>query len=803
MTHPSFAPSVATAALSAFFAACAPLLSRAERTEIEIAPGERWWGGRDTGGSLSPLGADSPARSFDLRTSNDENHAAPVFVSSRGRWLWCDEPFAFAFRDGRMTFTSDSAPFVTGTADENTLRGAFRAVAARFFPSDGRVPPADFFAYPQWNTWIELTYNQNEKAIRNYVDSIVANGFPQGGVVMIDDTWQTGYGQWRFEPTRFADPKGLCRAIRARGFRTMFWVCPFVSMDTPEFRRLETAGGLLRDATTKLARPLRWWNGMSAVLDLTNEVDAKWFRGELKRLTDEFGVDGFKFDAGDFEYYPADAAAKKSGTAAVEQCRLYGALAAEFPYNEYRATWKAGGRPVVARLKDKGHSWEETSCLIPDMITAGLIGCPFVCPDMIGGGLWTTFQPGSNFEPELFVRSAQVHALAPMMQFSAAPWRVLDKTCLDAVRKAVAIRQTFAPRFVELAAESAKTGEPMLRSLEYNYPGRGYAGIVDEFMMGDFLLVAPQLARGAKERKVVLPPGRWTADDGTTYDGPAEIVVSTPLDRLPYFVPANGGASRLDAITGRIPGLVACWDFGRADAPLTSAGKVRATLAAGAGAHPETVAGGPFSGRALRFDGKSDYLTLPYAETGALNVRSGQVTVVGWVKWIPGAIGFVGGMWNEYQDGGKRQYGLFVSLPHYNGGDQVCGHISRTGGPTPPFPYSIDYSASAQKVPGDVWCCVAFTYDGECIRSYLNGEFKAREPELIDHTKGFPGYPDGLVQSKNPYRYPDGIGDNGSDFTVGAVCLARGMGNFFHGDIAGLAVFDRALTEDELRTLAR
>jgi hypothetical protein len=39
---------------------------------------------------------------------------------------------------------------------------------------------------------------------------------------------------------------------------------------------------------------------------------------------------------------------------------------------------------------------------------------------------------------------------------------------------------------------------------------------------------------------------------------------------------------------------------------------------------------------------------------------------------------------------------LFVSLPHYNGRDQVCGHISKTGKPTPPFPYSIDYSASKQ-----------------------------------------------------------------------------------------------------------
>jgi hypothetical protein len=113
------------------------------------------------------------------------------------------------------------------------------------------------------------------------------------------------------------------------------------------------------------------------------------------------------------------------------------------------------------------------------------------------------------------------------------------------------------------------------------------------------------------------------------------------------------------------------------------------------------------------------------------------VTVVAWVKWTGEKTGFVGGMWNEYQD-------------------------------------------------------------GKNIKSYLNGKFEPRDPELIDHTIGFEGHPDGLVQSKNPYYFPNGMGNNGSDFTVGAVLLKAGMGNFFTGLIGGLAVFSRALSADEL-----
>lgn len=248
-------------------------------------------------------------------------------------------------------------------------------------------------------------------------------------------------------------------------------------------------------------------------------------------------------------------------------------------------------------------------------------------------------------------------------------------------------------------------------------------------------------------------------------------------------------------------GLVAFWDFDE------KAGQAR--KAVGMGRFPlkeqkgrlQRISEGPLSGYSALFT-DSAFLSLPNSKTGKLNIygKNQGVTVMAWVKWT-GGTGFVGGMWNEYAFGGKRQYGLFVSLPYYNGGDQVCGHISYTGKPTPPFPYSIDYSASKQVVAKGQWQFVAFTYDGQLIRSYLNGQCEVREPELINHTKGFEGYPEGIVQSKNPYFFPDGMGANRSDFTVGAVLLSRGMGNYFRGQIGGLAVFNRALSQVEMEKM--
>ncbi len=277
------------------------------------------------------------------------------------------------------------------------------------------------------------------------------------------------------------------------------------------------------------------------------------------------------------------------------------------------------------------------------------------------------------------------------------------------------------------------------------------------------------------------------------------LIVSMQINAQPIKKSVN---SELISKIKQIGGLVAFWDFKEKEGCARKAiGLGKFPLKEQNGTLPR-IEEGPLSGYSTQFGNKA-YLKIENSKTGELNIfgENQGVTVIAWVKW-EGNTGFVGGMWNEYQDGGKRQYGLFVSLPHYNGRDQVCGHISKTGKPTPPFPYSIDYSASKQQVAKNQWQCVAFTYDGEWIKSFLNGDFQAREPELISNTKGFEGYTEGLIQSKNPYHFPYGMGNNGSDFTVGAVLLKSGMGNYFTGLIGGLAIFNRALSEEEVKNLS-
>lgn len=500
---------------------------------VPLAENEAVWGGHIKDGSLMPF-AEGFETSLEYNLSNQES---PLLLTSEGQYVWSDAPFDFRVEKGKIVITKHHAPVKVEKAG-NTLKEAFKAASAAYFPADGNMPPQEFYRLPQYNTWIELMYDQNQEGVLNYAQGILDNGLPPG-IIMIDDTWQEDYGKWYFHPGRFSDPKAMCDKLHQMGFKVMLWICPFVSMDQYLICReiMEGKGFLLTGAPSweeaSEIYPVRWWNGTSAVLDFSNEAAVEWFEKQLRRLMDDYGVDGFKFDAGDFDFYPADALAKGGNVPAWEQCSLFVQLGMKYPYNELRAGWKNAGKPIVQRLHDKAHSWEDLQKLIPEMMAESLMGFSFCCPDMVGGGSFETFLSGETNQ-DIVVRSAQVHALMPMMQFSLAPWRVLDNVHYASVLKAVDARKTLMPLIEELFARAAKTGEPIVAPLEYVFPHEGLQAVKDEFMLGDSILVAPLVNEGTS-RQLILPAGEWRAEDGTVYEGGKSYEIEVPLDRLPYF----------------------------------------------------------------------------------------------------------------------------------------------------------------------------------------------------------------------------------------------------------------------------
>ncbi|MCU4157873.1 alpha-galactosidase [Carboxylicivirga sp. A043] len=527
--------------ISLFFLSVGTFSQEKESIEIVVENDEYWWGGLSSIGHQTPYDKHSEF-SVNLWGNNRGNQAQPLLLSSNGRYVWCESPIEYGISNGKLTVTSQNGKIHSGIAGSN-LESAYKYVVENYFPSNGKIPDELLFTNPQYNTWIELMYDQNEEDILKYAQSIIDNGYPPG-VLMIDDNWQEDYGTWEFSTRRFKDPKGMIEKLHNMGFKVMMWVCPFVSADSEVFRKLAADGLLLLDAertqeilwanTRNKAAVVRWWNGASACLDLSNPKAQEWFKGELDNLVSEYGVDGFKFDAGDAQFYK-DGLVSFNESLPNDHTRYFAEMGLHYPLNEYRASWKMAGLPLAQRLRDKGHKWEDLEKLIPDQMSQSVMGYAYTCPDMIGGGEYQSFLKTAEIDEELIVRSAQVHALMPMMQFSVAPWRVLSKENEEICLEMAKLHQQFGEHILQLAKKASTAGEPIVKPMELAFPDNGYETIKDQFVLGNDMIVAPVVKKGARSREVVLPKGRWIDENGKKYKGGKTIEITVPLERLPYF----------------------------------------------------------------------------------------------------------------------------------------------------------------------------------------------------------------------------------------------------------------------------
>ena len=502
---------------------------------IPLMNGERLWGGRITDGLHMPY---QPGFEADLIDPHG-NQVSYLLVSNKGRVIWSDAPFYF--KVGKTSLIISARDALSRRFAGDSLASALEFVRKTVFPRpEGLMAPDDMFTAPQFNTWIELIYNQNQAGILDYAENIVKCGY-KPGVLMIDNGWEENYGVWYFNGRRFPDPHAMMDRLHELGFKVILWMVPFVTADTFTFQLM-----CRKDPTmfvrTQSGEPaiVKWWEGYSALLDFSNPAAMDWMRSELKRLQDEYGVDGFKFDAGAPSFYAQEYVYFEPGCWGDRQTRLFCELAAEYPYSELRECASEPQLTCAQRLRDKIPSWtggEGLDALIPDTLSQGMNGYYDVCPDMIGGGEYSCFMYGNlKLDEELFVRWAQCSALLPMMQFSAAPWRVLSEKNARLCVQAADLHDRFAPYILKVVKASHETGIPAVSPMEVLFPGKGYEEIKDQFMIGRNVLVAPVVTKGAVTRNVVLPDGTWRADDGTVYEGGCSVTIATPIERLPYFI---------------------------------------------------------------------------------------------------------------------------------------------------------------------------------------------------------------------------------------------------------------------------
>src|SRR5690606_22456062 len=129
------------------------------------------------------------------------------------------------------------------------------------------------------------------------------------------------------------------------------------------------------------------------------------------------------------------------------------------------------------------------------------------------------------------------------------PW-AFGEEALGICRHWIRLRYSLLPYRWQVAGGVERDGMPLLRPRCLAFPDDPFAaGIDDQYLLGQDLLVAPVLDDGIRTvtRRVYLPAGRWhrfdtgiapggASDAGAVVDGPAVITIAAPIHEMPVFV---------------------------------------------------------------------------------------------------------------------------------------------------------------------------------------------------------------------------------------------------------------------------
>lgn len=286
------------------------------------------------------------------------------------------------------------------------------------------IPDERLVRYPIWNTWVRYGRPINQDTIADFAEEIAQHGFKYS-LLDIDDFWEVCYGSLTVNQTTFSGLKDLTDDLKSKGFIIGMWVHPFINKNCePYFSNARDKNLLVKSRTG--STDTSWWNSgtnEAAHVDLTNPEARSWVRERLEFIQNTYGVDIFKFDAGETSWFPEDPVLNGDPNLSPSLItRAFVELASDFGNKlEIRTGWGTQHLEVLVRMLDFDSRWTEKNglkSLIPTLIQFNLNGYVFALPDMIGGNRYGN----DTITKNLFIRWLQASALMPALQFSVAPW---------------------------------------------------------------------------------------------------------------------------------------------------------------------------------------------------------------------------------------------------------------------------------------------------------------------------------------------------------------------------------------------
>lgn len=530
-------------------------------TDCIFMNGTHWYGGAEMHQQLWPLEKLSMAMGPYVASDNSAFPYGAVqeryFYTSSGIGIWIEEDIPLyvsinATGDHMLCLQSkydnsiyrnfdNSLPVLNYTmCVEKDVMSIHTFMSERYISKPTGTPNEDVLRKPIWSTWAQYKKNINQSLVLEFVDNILKNNLTISNLE-IDEKWMPNFGDLVFDTMKFPDAKGMVDEIHRKGMAVTTWVPPFVNLESSNFNYAASKGYLMNDMSGGRPALVSWWEAKWAgIIDFTNSEATEWFQGNLANLRTTYGIDSYKFDAGDANYLPSDYKPAKEFRNPDVFARSYAEAVARVDNSSRRHEVRTGRKtqslPAMTRMIDKNSDWTYEQGL-KTIVTSGLvfssIGYSFILPDMVGGNGYGGIWP----DAELFIRWTQANALMPTIQFAITPWTYNNSTLMSIIQQMLTLREKYGDTIVSLARESVTTGAPIMRPLWWIAPTDESALTVDdEFLLGNDLLVAPVLNPGVKSRKIYLPVGQWRDEiHGTTVSGGQWIDYPVRLEDLPHF----------------------------------------------------------------------------------------------------------------------------------------------------------------------------------------------------------------------------------------------------------------------------
>ncbi len=391
-------------------------------------------------------------------------------------------------------------------------------------------------------------------------------------VIVIDFFHWTAQGDWKFDPVYWPDPEEMVRELREMGIELMVSIWPTAEKASENYKEIAENGYLIHAESGRRGAYL----GDVNIVDFTNPEARAYVWSKIKENYYDKGIKLFWLDEAEPEINPyAFRFFRYDRGNDLEIGNIY---PKQYARMAYEGMEKAGQQNILNLVRCAWAGSQKYGTLIwsgdidssfrslRDQFAAGLnmgiAGIPWWTTD-IGG-----FHGGNIYDDkfrECLVRWFEYATFCPVMRmhgvrepmvkkespyavegsmsrvlFSGADNEVWSygEEVYDILKKYMFLRERMRPYLTDLMKEAHEKGDPVIRTMFYEFPEDPMAWETDDqFMLGSEVLVAPVLYENMREREVYLPEGFWKdLQTGESIQGGKRFTVSAPLDKIPVYI---------------------------------------------------------------------------------------------------------------------------------------------------------------------------------------------------------------------------------------------------------------------------